>query len=60
MGLRVTDLAGESITFGHATRRFVWRLLFTLPFLIGFLIARFTRRRQALYDLISGTLVVRS
>jgi uncharacterized RDD family membrane protein YckC len=58
LGVVVTDLAGERISFGRATGRHFAHYLSSI-FLIGFLIQPFTARRQALHDLIAGTLVVR-
>jgi uncharacterized RDD family membrane protein YckC len=60
MGLRVTDLAGERIGFGRATGRFFGKFVSGLTFYIGFIMAAFTERKQALHDMIAGTLVVRN
>lgn len=60
MSLRVTDLEGQRLSFGHATGRFFAKLVSGLiPFLIGYLMAAFTEKKQALHDLIAGTLVLR-
>ena len=60
MDLHVTDLNGDRISFGRATARYLSQLLnlFTLGF--GLLMQVFSPRRQALHDLVSGTVVVRS
>jgi uncharacterized RDD family membrane protein YckC len=58
LGIFVTDLDGSRITFWRATGRFVASYLSAFILLIGYLIQPFTRRRQALHDLIAGTLVV--
>jgi uncharacterized RDD family membrane protein YckC len=60
LGLRVTDLKGERLTFGRASGRFVAKGLSAIPLGIGFLLAAFTRRGQALHDIIASTLVVPS
>jgi uncharacterized RDD family membrane protein YckC len=57
--LRVTDMKGDRISFARATGRFFAKALGILTFYIGFLIAVFTAKKQALHDLISGCLVVR-
>lgn len=57
-GIKVTDLQGERIGLGRAIGRYFATWLSTLTFLVGFVIAAFTRRRQALHDLIARTLVV--
>ena len=57
--LLVTDRMGQRLSFGRATGRFYAKALSALPLLIGYLVAAFTPRKQALHDLIAGTLVVR-
>jgi uncharacterized RDD family membrane protein YckC len=58
-GIKVTDTAGERIGFLRATGRFFALYLSALILFIGFLLAAFTGRKQALHDMIAGTLVVR-
>ena len=57
-GIEVTDLAGARIGLGRAIARYFAVLLSYLTLCIGFALAGWTRRRQALHDLICGTLVV--
>jgi uncharacterized RDD family membrane protein YckC len=59
VGIFVTDLNGERISFGRATGRFFAKILSALTCYIGFLMAGCTERKQALHDMIAGTLVVR-
>jgi len=59
LGIVVTDAAGRRISLGRATVRYVARYLSLFTMLIGYLIQPFTRRRQALHDLLAGTLVVK-
>jgi uncharacterized RDD family membrane protein YckC len=59
LGIRVTDLDGGRISFGRATGRYFGKILSGLILGIGFLMAAFTERKQALHDLLAGTLVVR-
>lgn len=59
MGVKVTGLAGERISFAQATGRHFAKFLSTFAVMIGFLIALVTRRKQALHDMVAGTLVVR-
>jgi uncharacterized RDD family membrane protein YckC len=55
---RVTDLRGERITFERASaRHFAMYLSLVTPLWIGFLMAFWTKQRQALHDYISSTLV---
>ena len=60
MGLQVTDLEGNRLSFVHALLRAFAKIVSGIPFGIGFLIAAFTARKQALHDIIVKTLVVRS
>lgn len=59
MGLKVTGLGGEPITFGQATGRHFAKFLSTFALLVGFFIAAVTRKKQALHDMVAATLVVR-
>ena len=60
MSLRVTDLEGRRLSFGHATGRFFAKIVSGLiPFAIGYIMAGFTEKKQALHDMIAGTLVLR-
>jgi uncharacterized RDD family membrane protein YckC len=60
LGLRVTDMAGQRIGFGRASGRFFAKIISAFTFYIGFIMAGFTDRKQALHDMIAGTLVVRN
>lgn len=59
MGLQVTDLNGARISFWRSTARYFSTLLSALPLFIGYLMVLFNPKRQALHDLIAGTLVMR-
>ena len=59
MGLKVTGLSGEPVGFGQATGRHFAKFLSTFAALVGFFIAFFTRKKQALHDMVAGTIVVR-
>jgi len=58
-GLYVTDVEGHRLSFGRAAWRHVAALFSYLTVYIGFFMAGFTRRKQALHDMIAGTLVHR-
>lgn len=60
MGIKVTDLGGRRIGFGRALGREFAKILSALIFMIGYIMAGFTERKQALHDMIASTLVVRS
>jgi uncharacterized RDD family membrane protein YckC len=60
MGIYVTDLEGNRISFGRASGRFLAKIISgMIPLGIGYIMAGFTERRQALHDMIAGTLVLR-
>lgn len=58
LGLAVTDLQGRRLTFARATGRHFGKILSGLIFYIGYLMAGFTKRKQALHDMLAGCLVV--
>ncbi|HEY6986256.1 MAG TPA: RDD family protein [Rhodanobacteraceae bacterium] len=58
LGIKVTDDSGRRIGFGRATGRFFGKLLSGLILAIGFMLAGWTARKQALHDMLAGTLVV--
>ena len=58
LGIKVTDLDGERISFGRATGRHFGKILSFLILCIGYLMVAFTERKQGLHDLMAGTLVV--
>lgn len=61
LNLIVTDLNGNRISFGRASGRYFAKLITKLiPFGIGFIMAGFTERKQALHDMIASCLVLRS
>ena len=60
LSLRVTDLAGQPVSFGRATGRHFAKLITNLiPLGIGYILAGFTERRQAIHDMIARCLVLR-
>ena len=60
LGLIVTDLNDQRISFGRATGRFFSKVIITgNTFTIGYIMAGFTAKKQALHDMIASTLVLR-
>lgn len=59
LNLVVTDLGENRISFGRATGRHFGKYLSSFSLLVGYLIQPFTEKRQALHDLLAGTLVLR-
>lgn len=58
IGIVVTDDQGGRISFARATGRHFAKLLSTLILDIGFMMAGWTRRKQALHDMVANTLVI--
>ncbi|MFZ0039416.1 MAG: RDD family protein [Candidatus Acidiferrales bacterium] len=59
LGLAVTNMQGRRITLGHALGRNLAKIISSMTLLIGYIIAGFTAKKQALHDLIAGTLVIK-
>jgi len=60
LGLQVTDLAGHRVSFGRASGRHFAKIISgQFTFMIGYIMAGFTEKKQALHDMIAGCLVIR-
>ncbi|MEI7979910.1 MAG: RDD family protein [Bacteroidota bacterium] len=59
VGIKVTNLEGEPITFINATGRYFAKIISTIILLIGFIMAAFTPKKQALHDQLAKTLVIK-
>ena len=59
LSIRVTDLNGKRLSFGHATGRHFGKIISGMICGIGYFMAGFTEKKQALHDSMAGTLVVR-
>jgi uncharacterized RDD family membrane protein YckC len=59
LGLKVTDVQGKRISFARATGRNFAKYLSSMILGIGYVMAGLTERKQALHDIIAGTLVWR-
>ncbi len=59
LSIKVTDLAGNRISFGRATGRYFAKIISAVILLIGFIMAGFTEKKQALHDMIAQCLVVK-
>lgn len=56
--LRVVEIDGEPVSFGRASGRFFAKILSSI-LLIGYLMAAFTQKKQALHDMLTGCVVIR-
>ena len=60
MGLIVTDMRYQPVSFARASGRFFAKIITGLiPFFIGYIMAGFTAKKQALHDMIASCLVLR-
>jgi uncharacterized RDD family membrane protein YckC len=60
LGLYVTDGAANRVSFGRASGRYFAKFIsHMIPLEIGFIMAGFTEKKQALHDMIAGCLVLR-
>lgn len=57
--LKVTDTMGGRLTFSRAVLRNASKMLSSLLLMAGYVIAAFTKKKQALHDLIAGALVMK-
>ena len=60
LGIIVTDLDGNQISFGRANGRYWSKIVSSITLLIGYIMAGFTEKKQALHDIIAGTLVLKN
>ncbi len=59
LGIQVADSSGRRLSFQRATFRYLSKVfLSVLTSGIGFVVAAFTQRHQALYDIVAATIVV--
>ncbi len=58
LGIVVVDENNNKISFLRATARYWSKVISALILLIGFIMAGFTKDKQALHDIISGTYVI--
>jgi uncharacterized RDD family membrane protein YckC len=59
LGLVVTDEQGRRISFGRATGRYLGKIVSSLILNIGFIMAGFTEKKQALHDIFVNCLVLK-
>lgn len=59
LGIIVTDTTGNKLDFVKALVRNLCKIITDFTFTIGYIIAGFTEKKQALHDMIASTLVVK-
>ncbi|MCD6566292.1 MAG: RDD family protein [Bacteroidales bacterium] len=60
LGLKVTDMEGNKVSFGRATGRYFGKIISGMIMMIGYILAGLTEKKQALHDMIAGCLVIRT
>lgn len=60
LNLKVTDLNGNRISFAQASGRYFGKIISSILFMIGYIMAGFTNKKQALHDMMSDCLVVKN
>lgn len=60
VGIVVTDADGKKISLIKANQRYWGKYISMLPLYIGFIMSGFTKKKQALHDKMSKTLVVKN
>jgi len=59
LSLKVTDMEGNRISFGRASGRYFGKIISGMIFMIGYILAGLTEKKQALHDMIANCLVIR-
>jgi uncharacterized RDD family membrane protein YckC len=59
LNIQVTDYTGERISFARATGRYFAKFISAILLCVGFMMAGWTEKKQALHDIMAGTLVVK-
>ncbi len=58
LGIKVTDLQGNRISFLRSLGRNLGKIVSSIILCIGYIMAGFTARKQALHDIMAGCLVL--
>lgn len=59
LGIIVIDVNGNRITFARASLRYFSKIISSFIMMIGYIMAAFTAKKQALHDIIANTYVVK-
>jgi uncharacterized RDD family membrane protein YckC len=57
--IKVTNYDGQRISFGQATGRYFAKIISSLILLIGYIMAGFTLKKQALHDIMANCYVIK-
>jgi uncharacterized RDD family membrane protein YckC len=56
--IKVTDLNGNRISFARASGRYFGKIISGMIFCIGYMMAGFTEKKQAIHDMMANCLVI--
>jgi uncharacterized RDD family membrane protein YckC len=59
LGLKVTDMNGDKLDISKSLIRNLGKIISGIILYVGYMMAGFTEKKQALHDIIAGTLVVK-
>lgn len=59
VGVTVIDIDGNRISFAKASLRYFAKIISSAIFMIGYIMAGFTEKKQALHDILASTFVVK-
>jgi uncharacterized RDD family membrane protein YckC len=59
VGLKVSGPGGERLSLARSAAREFAKIISSIPLMVGFLLAAFTQRKQALHDMVAATQVTR-
>ena len=59
LGIKVTNMQGQKISFARATGRHFAKMISGIILGIGFLMIAFTKKKQGLHDIIADCLVIK-
>jgi len=59
MGIKVVRIDGRQLTFLRASLRYFSKIISGVTVFVGYIMAAFTARKQALHDIIADTLVLK-
>ena len=60
IGIKVLNVNGEPVSFLKSVGRNLAKIISVMILMIGFLMAGFTKKKQGLHDMITGSIVVKS
>ena len=60
LGIKVTDMNGDRISFGRATGRYFGKIISGMIIYIGYIMAGLTEKKQALHDMMASCLVIKT